>query len=119
MQKLFVMFVVLIALPLMGWSVSSREATQETKPLVAQRSPEQKIAEGELSRVDSRNQLLWIKSANGKEMEFSYTDQTKVEGSGGSIEGLAGMSGTFLKIQYESQGGKNVAVDIRVQPKQG
>jgi hypothetical protein len=119
MQKMIVMLSVLIAIPVTTWSLSTGGATQETRLQAAQNAPQLKSAEGELSRVETRNQLLWIKTADGKEMEFAYTDQTKVEGTGGSVEGLANMSGSFLKIQYHNQGATNVAVQIQVQPKKG
>jgi len=73
-----------------------------------------RTAEGDLSKVDTEKQLIWIKSEDGKELQFSYSKQTEVQGAGDSVEGLAGLSGTHLKIQYEIVGGINNAVKIEV-----
>jgi YD repeat-containing protein len=78
-----------------------------------------KNAEGELSRVDGEKQLLWIKSADGKELQFSYDKQTKVTGGDSTVEGLAKMSGSHLRVQYEAVAGANRAASIEILPGRG
>ena len=119
MRRLFVTLSLLTALPGMAWNLSTTQTTPETKLQAQRQAPEVKSAEGELARVDSRNKLLWIKTPDGKEMQFSYTDQTKVQGSGGTVEGLANMGKSQLRIQYQSEGATNVAIQIQVQSGQG
>ncbi len=75
-----------------------------------------RIFSGELSRVDAAAKKLWVKSSTGQEMEFQYNDQTKVSGSGESVEGLATKSGSSVKIHYEE--GSNLASLIEVQEKE-
>lgn len=74
------------------------------------------LAEGELSKIDAQKQLLWIATADHKEIQFSYTTQTKVEGADDSVEGLSGMSGSHLKIHYKVIGGMNSAIRIEIVP---
>ncbi len=74
------------------------------------------MAEGKLSKVDTKLQQIWIKTQDGKEMQFSFNDDTKVEGAGGTVEGLAKMSGNDLKVHYRSAAGTNTAVKIEIRP---
>jgi hypothetical protein len=45
-------------------------------------------------------------------MTFQYTDATPVVGSEKDIQGLAGKSGTDLKITYRDAAGKHIATRI-------
>jgi hypothetical protein len=86
-------------------------------PEEAPASSEQ-TAEGELARLDAENKLLWIKTADGMEKQFSYTDDTQVIGEADSVEGLSPASGHQLKVHFESEGGLDKAVKIEVMPSQ-
>lgn len=91
------------------------------RPLLAQVTPpvQEQTAEGQLLRVDAQQKLLWIKMIDGKEMQFSYNEQTQVEGTQDGVEGLARMSGRNLTVQYQSVGGTNTAVKIILEPALG
>ena len=110
----------LVVLAGSAWSAQSSspsENSQQKRPtqvMPAQEAAPQ-TAEGQLSKIDTQKQLLWIKTLEGKEMQFSYTKDTPVQGSNGTVEGLAAMSGTQLKIQFRSEGGVNTALSIEVQ----
>jgi hypothetical protein len=74
-------------------------------------------AEGELSRVDSQKQQFWVKTADGKEMQFSFTSATPVSDAAGKAEGLTslGGSGTQVKVTYDTKDGVNTATKIEIQ----
>jgi hypothetical protein len=77
------------------------------------------IAEGKLSRLDVENQLLWLKAADGNEMYFSYTRNTRVTGTDDAVEGLANLNGSTLRVHFQSLTGTKVAREIEVLPNQG
>jgi hypothetical protein len=98
-----------------AWSQSYGSTPQE-----GQASPSRatvKTFEGELSRVDSQKQQLWVKKSDGTEMQFSYTKDTPIEGASGTTEGLSSMSDhdTQVKIEYEDNGGVHPATKISIQ----
>jgi hypothetical protein len=107
-----------LAIPPATWSAAQNETGG--KGLMVQSpipSPAAfKNVQGELFRVDDAKQLLWIKRSDGKEMEFTYTNQTQVTGGDNSIHGLAKMSGSQLQIQYQTVGSTNQAVKIEISP---
>jgi hypothetical protein len=45
-------------------------------------------------------------------MTFEYTDATQVLGAEKSVQGLAGKTGTELKVTYREAGGKHTATKI-------
>ena len=76
-------------------------------------SSSEKIARGELVKVDTENMTLTVKDQDEKELEFSYDSDTKVEGSTGGVQGLSTKTGTRLTIHYkEPSEGKMLAVRI-------
>ena len=77
----------------------------------------QAVAQGELVRVDAKASTLIIKAADGAQMQFRYTEQTKVTGSDESVAGLATMTGAQLAIRYTQQQQDKVATEIAVQKK--
>jgi hypothetical protein len=72
---------------------------------------------GELMRVNPDAKTLMIKTANGVEVQFRYTDQTSVTGAEKSVAGLATMSGAQLTVSYKIEGTSNVATRIEVREK--
>lgn len=78
-------------------------------------SQAQAVAQGELVRVDAKASTLIIKAADGAQMQFRYTEQTKVTGSDESVAGLATMTGAHLTIRYTQQQQDKVATEIAVQ----
>lgn len=78
---------------------------------------EASTAQGQLVRVDTRANTIEIKTASGTEMQFKYTDQTRVTGASEGVSGLATMAGADVTVQYTKQGQDNVATAIAVSPK--
>src|SRR5262249_4794816 len=112
----------LLAIPTKSWSQTKPAPNPSANQMQApeQSSPAAfKTAQGALSRVDNAKQTLWIKGADGKEQEFKYNAQTQVTGGDNTVEGLAKMNGTQLKIQYEVVDGANNAVKIDIQSAKG
>ena len=60
------------------------------------------IFEGELLKVDATAQTLSVKSSEGQEMEFRYSDQTLISGAEGGVEGLATKSGTPVIVHFDT-----------------
>lgn len=101
---------------------TAQQQQEEQNPQAAQgeAAPQEQalqLAEGSLSKVDTQKQFIWIKTQGGKELQFSYNQETKVEGASETVEGLANtkMSGSDLKVHYRTEGGANIAVRIEVQ----
>ena len=74
----------------------------------------QRALEGVLTSIDANNHMLRVMGTDNKEWVFVYTDETQVSGPDKSVQGLAGKSGTKLRITYRVEQGKNVATDIEV-----
>lgn len=94
-------------------------SAQENKVPPAAQEPAQQVAEGALSKVDEQKQLIWIKTQDGKEMQFVYSKDTQVEGAGATVEGLASMPASDLKVYYRTEGGINIATRIEVLARKG
>ena len=73
-----------------------------------------KSLEGVLTSIDANSHMLRVMGTDNKEWEFIYTDQTPVKGPEKDIQGLAGKSGTKLRITYQVEQGKNVATSIEI-----
>jgi hypothetical protein len=88
-------------------------------PGAAPRQPAQtRTFEGELTKVDATAKTITVKGSEpNREMVFSYDDQTEVIGADYGVRGLAGNTGTQLKVSYRDQQGMNVATKIEIQPK--
>jgi Cu/Ag efflux protein CusF len=71
-------------------------------------------AEGELVKVDADAKTLSIKSADGKEMQFTYTEATEVSGARGGVAGLATKAGSKVTVQFTEAGGAKTATKIEV-----
>jgi len=120
MTKIFLLLTLAFSVPAMVYCQGSEiqsppgQAEVQSSPTQAQEALQEQSAKGKLTRMDSQMQLLWIETAAGEEMEFSYNGQTKVQGAGGSVEGLASMSGQPLTVHYKSQDDMKLAVLIEV-----
>jgi hypothetical protein len=79
-----------------------------------QQAQGQRALEGVLTSIDANNHMLRVMATDNKEWVFIYTDQTQVTGPEKSVQGLAGKSGTKLRITYQVEQGKNVATSIEV-----
>jgi YD repeat-containing protein len=92
------------------------QGQERTPPAQAQPQAEA-LAQGELVNVDTKASTLAIKAADGAQMQFRYTAQTKVTGADDSIAGLATMSGARVTVHFTQQGADKVATQIAVQKK--
>jgi len=107
-------FALLFAVPQGIWSGPAGQGREQAP---TQAAPILERAAGELSRVEPGTQSLWIKAADGSEMEFKYTNNTKVTGAADSTEGLANMHGSRVSVQFSKLDGANVAAHIEVLPR--
>ena len=82
-----------------------------------QRQPAASVASGELVKIDTSAKTIVIKTESEPQMQFSYTDATKITGADKGVAGLATMTGSSLTIHYTKKGQDNVATEIEVQPK--
>jgi hypothetical protein len=71
----------------------------------------EKVFEGQLTKVDANAKAIMVKGAGDAEMTFEYTDATQIVGSP-NVQGLAGKTGTELKVTYRDAGGKHTATKI-------
>ena len=77
-----------------------------------EKAAEPKVFEGQLTKVDAK--AISVKGATGPEMMFAYDDQTQVIGAEKNIQGLAGKTGTPLKVTYRQDKGSNQAIRIEI-----
>src|SRR5262245_8997642 len=82
----------------------------------AQQAPPS-VASGELVKIDTAAKTIVIKTESDPQMQFSYTDATKVTGADKGVAGLATMTGSSLTVHFTKRGQTNVATEIEVQPK--
>jgi hypothetical protein len=75
------------------------------------------VARGQLVNVDTRSKTIVIRTEPGPQMQFSYTDDTRVTGADQGIAGLATMSGTPVTVHFTKKDQTNVATAIEVQKK--
>ena len=80
-------------------------------PAQAPPAQAEKVFQGQLTKVDANAKAIMVKGADN-EMTFEYTDATQIVGSEKSVQGLAGKTGTELKVTYRDAGGKHTATKI-------
>ena len=83
----------------------------------ARQQPAASVASGELVKIDTSAKTIVIKTEADPQMQFTYTDATKVTGADKGVAGLATMTGSSLTIRYTKKGEDNVATEIQVQAK--
>ena len=103
--------VFLLALALAAVAAPAYQATS------SQSNDNAKIATGELMKVDTTAQTFTIKDPSGDQMQFQYTNDTKVEGAQTSMQGLAGETGTQVTVHYTESSGNKIANRIEVTKK--
>ena len=79
----------------------------------AQAQPE-KVFQGQLTKVDASAKMISVKGAGDMEMTFALTDTTQVIGSEKDVQGLAGKTGSELKVTYRDVAGKHTATKIEI-----
>ena len=73
--------------------------------------------EGELLRVDTTAKAFSIRTTQGAQMQFNYTDDTKVVGADRGVARLATMAGSQVSVRHTKQGEDNIATQIEVMAK--
>ena len=112
MKKLLTVTAVCVAVML---AVMPLTYAQEKSAPPTQQPPAQaaeKTFQGQLTKVDANAKSITVKGTGDTEMTFEYSDQTQVTGSEKNVQGLAGKTGTELKVTYRDAGGKHTATRI-------
>jgi hypothetical protein len=91
-------------------------ATPAAPAPMADASHSQKLT-GELLSVDPTTKMLTVKSDDGRESKFSYTDTTEITGVKEQAAGLATAAGSKVTVEYTGSGDSMIATKIKVQPK--
>ena len=92
---------------------------QDPPPPAAQERPAAQAAsaasvQGELVKVDADAKSLTIKAADGKDMQFTYNEQTEVAGARDGVAGLATKAGSKVTVQFTEKDGAKIATKIEV-----
>lgn len=76
--------------------------------------------QGELVRVDADAKMLVVKGADGKDVEFAYTDTTEISGAQDNAAGLATVKEGRVTVHFteDAASNKKTATRIIVEPKQ-
>src|SRR5215471_3505459 len=74
----------------------------------------EKVFQGQLTNVDANAKMISVKGAGNMEMTFALTDATQVIGSEKDVQGLAGKTGSELKVTYRDAAGKHTATKIEI-----
>jgi hypothetical protein len=122
MHRLLLIAPLLLSLAGVSCTERSRETTaaQDVRDNAAEgTSSETWIAEGQLTRIDKDKDMVWLKKADGEEMQFSFTMTTDVEGAGEEVEGLVDdveslTPGSNLRIHYRPGRDEDVVGDDEV-----
>jgi hypothetical protein len=96
------------------------EPAQPTLAQPAEKAKEpaaQQTMRGELTKVDVDAKMITIKSADGTETQFTYTDDTEVSGAQKNVAGLATQTGSQVTVRYITTGTAKAATKIEVQAK--
>ncbi len=118
MQKVARVFVVFVAAALVAGTVPVRAQDQPAPPGQSKEpapATQASVAQGQLLRVDPNAKAIEIRSSEGTQMQFRYTDDTKVTGADKGVSGLATMAGSSVTVHFSKQGQDNIATEIEVQ----
>lgn len=77
-----------------------------------------RVAEGELGKVDTTKQTFTLKTGNNLELEFRYDSNTKVEGGRSGVQGLSSETGTRVMVYYQENSGQKLATKIEIRKKE-
>ena len=91
------------------------DQAEKSAPMAqAQETPQ--IFEGELMKVDATAKTLSVKSSQGQEIEFRYSDQTLITGADGGVEGLATKSGTPVSVHFDTATRTAAKIELKQRP---
>jgi len=96
---------------------SSDQQPQARREAASPKAPQSAMVfQGSLVQVDPDAKTLVVKSADEKEMQFTYTDATEIVGAENTTQGLAGKSGESVKVTYTVDQGVNHANRVEILP---
>ena len=78
-------------------------------------NPSLKTIAGTLAKVDATAKTFTIKTEEGEEVELHYTDDTRVEGAEGGVQGLASKDGARLAVQFTEKDDYRTAVLVKIE----
>ncbi len=87
---------------------------QPNRTVVSRQASDEKLAQGELLKVDTEAMTLTIKNTEGSDIQFQYNSDTKVEGTTNGIQGLSTKTGTRVVIHYKEQSDRKLATRIEI-----
>lgn len=71
--------------------------------------------EGDLVAVDTAAKTITVRAADGENMQFQYTDDTKVSGAQQNVAGLATAKNVRVMVTFRMQEKARIATQIEVQ----
>ncbi len=78
-------------------------------------SEQSQKVQGELLSVDPTTKTLTVKTDDGKEQKFTYTDTTDISGAAREAAGLATATGSKVTVEFTGSGDNMTATKIKVQ----
>jgi len=72
--------------------------------------------QGELVNVDIQARTIDVMTADGKGVQFQFTDETKVTGTQDSVAGLATAKNARVTVRFTQKGETRTATEIQVEP---
>ena len=105
-----------------AWSMMEAQQAPAPAPgqpaqAAPQAPPADRTFEGQLSKIDTNTRQIILTATGNKQMTFTYTDKTQMVGvENNNVQGLAGKTGSNLKITYREDRGTNQASKIEVVP---
>jgi hypothetical protein len=123
MVKKFLMFVALI-LGGIGFGQAAQETPTSPDASASKQRDAALIMEGEITRVDDKQNMFWLQMPDGREMQFSFAADTATAApsSPSATQGLRDNKlekGMHVKVEYDNVGGSNVVTKIEIQPAKG
>ena len=111
-----------LVLAIAGLVGTGTAAAQQAPPEPPERQEQQKAKtpepiSGQLVSLDDKAKTLTVKTGEGSEMKFSYSETTEIIGADKGVSGLATMSGASVTVHYDTHGTANVATKIEITPK--
>ena len=119
MKKILIVLMLFLSVN-MGKAAQDPKASPNPGSAVQQRDAALTM-EGEITRVDEQHNLFSLAMPDGREMQFSFAQDTPITGAPGATQGLLTKleKGMHVKVEYDNVGGSNVVTKIEIQPAKG
>lgn len=95
---------------------SGQQAEAHKEEISSTASQGAMVFQGTVVQVDPDAKTLVVKSAEEKEMQFTYTDATEIAGAENTTQALASKSGESVKVTYTVDQGVNHANRVEILP---